>query len=757
MYNNIPLELRRLRQWICWRYEDGTKVPYDVKTGRTASTTDPSTWADFTDVVNGQNQYYSGIGFVFTKNDPYTGIDLDNSFSSPEQTELHKRIFDSFNSYTEKSPSGKGFHIIIKGNVPTGRRRSGVEVYSDGRFFTFTGAIVNGAHICDRQEFLIQLWQEMGGAVNNVVVYDQPQVMSDNEVIELITSAANSQKACNLANNEWQGDYPSHSEADFAFINMITYSTKNPDQIKRIFLSTPLGSRPKSNRRDYVDHMINRSFDRTLPMMDFNINKEQISLMIEHQKSKLPAVVGVPTEQPREFDYELPPGLMGELASYIYASSVRPVKEIALMAAIGLMAGICGRAFNISNTGLNFYLLLLARTGRGKEGMRSGIDKIMNAIIHKGKPVPAAGLFIGPGAISSGPALRKSFKDSNCFVSIFGEFGYNLLAMAADQPFAADVSFQQQLLTIYMLSGKTCTLQAAKYSDKDNNADAVKSPSFSILAESTPSIFFQALNEKLILGGLVPRFIIMQYDGIRVPMNENHDKVQIPDKLLDNMQALCALCLQAARGADDQRTTVDVGYTDEADAAQKQFNKECDFNMNNTKSAVKEELWNRVHLNTVKLAALIAVGVNMFSPIVTLANFLMAKDIIVNSTTGLSDRFDNGLTETSDSENQQVAKIREVIKDYLTREVKFATSHNSTAELHKASVIPKAYFIARLRPLSVFRKDRRGATRALNECLAELVRMDVIRKVPINDMIIRHRGSRAEAYQLIDLSVLSEN
>ena len=58
-----------------------------------------------------------------------------------------------------------------------------------------------------------------------------------------------------------------------------------------------------------------------------------------------------------------PPGLMGDIARFIYDAAPRPVAEVALTGAIGLMAGICGRAFNISTTGLNLYCLMLAHTG----------------------------------------------------------------------------------------------------------------------------------------------------------------------------------------------------------------------------------------------------------------------------------------------------------------------------------------------------------------------------------------------------------
>ena len=47
---SFPTALTALPQWVCWRLEeDGkgrpTKIPYNPKTGRRASSTNPTSWA----------------------------------------------------------------------------------------------------------------------------------------------------------------------------------------------------------------------------------------------------------------------------------------------------------------------------------------------------------------------------------------------------------------------------------------------------------------------------------------------------------------------------------------------------------------------------------------------------------------------------------------------------------------------------------------------------------------------------------------
>lgn len=66
MYNNIPVELQNLKQWVVWRYEETeggkpTKLPYCPMTNKLASTTDPSTWGTFLQAVQASfNGYIPG-------------------------------------------------------------------------------------------------------------------------------------------------------------------------------------------------------------------------------------------------------------------------------------------------------------------------------------------------------------------------------------------------------------------------------------------------------------------------------------------------------------------------------------------------------------------------------------------------------------------------------------------------------------------------------------------------------------------------
>ena len=90
-FNNIPTELKNCSQWVLWRKERNgklTKVPYQVNS-KMAQANNRNTWSSFEMVVEKYKQGgYDGIGFVFSKQDDYVGIDLDKCCVDGELSEL---------------------------------------------------------------------------------------------------------------------------------------------------------------------------------------------------------------------------------------------------------------------------------------------------------------------------------------------------------------------------------------------------------------------------------------------------------------------------------------------------------------------------------------------------------------------------------------------------------------------------------------------------------------------------------------------
>lgn len=721
-FSRIPQEMRVFHQWNCWRYEEResskpTKVPYDPRTGNMASVIAPETWCSFEEVVaaaTAPGTSYDGIGFVLTKDDPYVIIDLDHT---TKQVDLDRqvKVFNEMNSYSERSPSGQGLHIITKAHIPQGRRRSSIEMYATERYMTMTGNVYLDQPIRECQELVHLLWAQMGSGAGAVMYSDedQPETHTDEQIIEKALAAANGLKFRELLEGRWQGLYTSQSEADFAFINIIAFYTLNKAQIMRIFWASPLGQRDKAKRIDYVMRMIYRAYDRLLPPIDFielQQNNKNAVADYETRPAKPDTVLGIDLKP-----LTPPPGLLGEIAQFIYQSSPRPVEEIALAGAIGLMAGICGRAFNISGTGLNQYILLLAPTGTGKEAINRGISKLMNAVVTASPTragVPAATCFIGPAEIASGQALLKHLSDPNkrCFVSVVGEFGLKMQQLASPRASTSEIMLKKVLLDLYNKSGASDVLGGSAYAQKENNTDAINSPAVTIVGESTPSTFYSAIDERLITDGLLPRFTFIEYTGPRPALNKLHETVEPSADLVQRLAQLAGHCIDLMH----RNIAHKIGCTPEATQFFDIIELETTALINATQSDAIRDLWNRTHIKTMKLAALVAVGVDPYFPCITLEMAQWAFNIIGHDIRNITKRFVRGEVGRDTSQLNQVNELVRIIKEYLTRSYEELKKYGVRQDMHTdKTVVPRAYISRRLSGISAFKNDPKGGSEAI--------------------------------------------
>lgn len=780
MLNNIPEELRQYKSFVLWRYEDRgaakpTKVLYSAS-GYPASHSNPDHWTSYekaVEILANSGTHYSGIGFVLSDADPYTFIDLDDAYEptkgyseaqSQEILERQLKVFEMFNSYSERSPSGKGLHIICKGSVKQGRKRGQIEIYSSQRFMTLTGDVFNNAPIESRDELIETLWSEMA---RDVKVYsneriDKPQTMEDDAVCDMAANAQNGHKFKDLWFGHWQIYYSSQSEADFALIDIIAFYTQNREQIMRMFRRSALGQRFKAQRDHYVDHMILRSFDHQLPPINVDALRVQMDAILLARKeaeakaaeeanqaqsdtSASSASVDSVSQQPanrqhakpqkNERRYTLPPGLMGEIAQFIYDAAPRPCMEIALAGAIGLMAGVCGRAYNTNTaTGLNMYVILAAKTGTGKEAIASGIDRLIAASSHicsNGK------LFIGPGDISSAQALGKHFhRHSKSFVAMPGEIGLWLQGICG--PFAnpASASVRRALLQLFSVSGKGQTFKATINSQKENSTDESLSPALSILGETTPEEFYKVLDDSMITSGLVPRFTIIEYLGRRPKLNKHAGKVQPPEGLIKSFATVCTNAISL----NEINAVINVTLTPEAEDLFDAYNEHCDFEIDGDDGntvEVRRNIWNRAHLKALKLASLVAVGIHPYNPVVDYNCAEWAIKLINDEVLNLLSRFDSGEIGSNNEEGRQINAVVNQIRTFLTSPYSEVEKYTVPPGMHAERIIPWSYLHRRLASGAMFNGKSINGNSALKMAVQALIDRGDIVEVPRGELKTR--------------------
>lgn len=265
----VPAELAALRQWVAWVWDlradrEGqmklTKVPIDPHTRKDAKTNDPDTWGSFSQSLECHVRmgHGGGVGFVFTSSDPYCGIDLDKcrDVATGSLSVRARAILARFPTYAEVSPSGTGVKLFLRGVMPQGRnRKDGIEIYDRGRFFTFTGDVVDNqpVDVAECEEELAKLHAELfpPGTVTEVQpVAPKPVAVGDEELVQKIRRSKQGEKFASL----WAGDqtgYESGSEADLALVNiLIGWTGGDYGRTDTLFRQSGL-YRDKWERKDY--------------------------------------------------------------------------------------------------------------------------------------------------------------------------------------------------------------------------------------------------------------------------------------------------------------------------------------------------------------------------------------------------------------------------------------------------------------------------------------------------------------------------
>jgi predicted ATP-dependent serine protease len=286
---NIPTELKEIDNWILWRLEydkkegKDKKIPYSIS-GYHASSNKSDTWTSYENAIRflKNNPEYSGLGFCISSSCNYVGIDLDRCVVGNEITPDASEITQKLRSYTEKSVSGTGLHTIIKvtdkNGYPHSEKYHGfdfkeMELCFD-KFFYMSGDIYQNYNVIeDRTEEIEALRNHLeargyrkgqskdkGTTINRST---ECGTKTETELHDLSLQVISQVKDIEKFKKLYEGDisdYPSHSEADFAFCCLLANHTQDEEVIFYIIKKSKL-YRDKWERDDYRNSTISKAID----------------------------------------------------------------------------------------------------------------------------------------------------------------------------------------------------------------------------------------------------------------------------------------------------------------------------------------------------------------------------------------------------------------------------------------------------------------------------------------------------------------
>ena len=432
----------------------------------------------------------------------------------------------------------------------------------------------------------------------------------------------------------------------------------------------------------------------------------------------------------------LPQGLLEETAKSFLEAAHYPSEPIAQIGALALLAGVTGKAYNTpTGAGLNLYLMLLASSGSGKDIISRGAAIITASVLPT---VPSFIDFRGPGELVSAAGLIKALECKPCFLAVIGEFGKKFEIMVNPKAPVHERSLYRALLQLFSKSGAGEVFDPIAYSDRDKNTGTIQSPSLTLIGESVPETFYEALGEGLITDGLLSRFLIVEAKGPRPYRNAKADGYQLPDRLVQGWSELGAHCLSQMHRGVVQR----VAWLPEAEAKFDQYERWTTDEINRAAGEGARQLWNRAYLKALKLASLAAVGENYVSPQITLSHALWATDLVAGQTSALIARFTNGeVGEQVGNEAKQINEVIRVIFEYASGEYARFEKYGGTFEMHRDGVVTEAYIQRRLITLKAFKPK---PTLAIKQALKSLLEADDLREMPKSQMLANYgNGARS--------------
>jgi hypothetical protein len=276
-----------------------------------------------------------------------------------------------------------------------------------------------------------------------------------------------------------------------------------------------------------------------------------------------------------------------------------------------------------------------------------------------------------------------------------------------------------------MKSGAGQTVQPSIYADKANNTEQINSPAFTMIGETTGEKFYEALDESTVTSGLLPRFLVVEYDGNRPPLNSDAESVEVPPHLCMGLAELMKHIEDMA-----QRGVVSTcGQWDDARKMLNDLDRFCDDQINHASRNLTRELWNRVHLKTLRLAALLAVCTDYNAPLITADMVEWAASLVLTDTYRLLRKFESGeMGKQDDSDNsRQEDYLRRVIGTYCRKSFETLPTYGAVSELWSKGSINYSYLAKACMSAAPFRKDKRGATASITATIKSLCEYGYLR------------------------------
>lgn len=286
------------------------------------------------------------------------------------------------------------------------------------------------------------------------------------------------------------------------------------------------------------------------------------------------------------FDLDYPPGLVGDVARYIYDSSRNPIRSFAIAGALSAVAYLSqNRAYvKPSSTALNLYQTLIGETGSGKEDPRKAIKRICDI----------AGLTDGIcETLASGPAMLRALEEQQSLLILSDEFGLFLQVATSERGSMHLKELIKELMQLFSLGRSFYA--GKRYADKKLRIERINHPYVNVMGTTTMVELLEGLTTKSVTNGFVNRILFIE-------ASEKGAINRRPDEAISESLKTGIAGLFPAHGMPMAAPALEIDYEAGAEALMVSLAEQMQC------PGQFAELWNRTEELMIRVAGVLAVG-----------------------------------------------------------------------------------------------------------------------------------------------------
>lgn len=400
---------------------------------------------------------------------------------------------------------------------------------------------------------------------------------------------------------------------------------------------------------DHGGDPLNGTFDAWVANVQLNFKGDLAAAVVAHEfpadgfvaedeeaDVDEPKVAPAPVVEDWPEDLLTAPGMVGELMDYINRSALIPQPLLAIPAALTAVALLSGNRYSVAHwrTRLNLYTLSVLVTGGGK-------DWPANVMMEAGS-IGERALIVND--VASGAAMVKALDVTPNMLLWRDEVWQMLETVNSSKGNPHQKELAAILMGLYGAAGRT--YHGKIYANPKDNVPPVQHPFVCFAGATTPQRFTETLEQTQVADGFLNRFVAFLVDT--VPEDDAIPELErMPPVLVAKLKHLAELDIIADLDADPFDVSSDlprvITMTEDAKAHFEKYGKHC--RTLSTKVTPLAPLHSRARENALKVAGIVAVGVDPEKPEIDLEGAQWAVRLVTRCLMKLTGQLEREMSE----------------------------------------------------------------------------------------------------------------